>query len=214
MIGAVDVGDDGVGGSGDRDDRAGLSRQLSRGGKDGIDFIGGFDSTTTESDSGECCDLGGVAADGSRVIGGGTADAGGAEVDGADAHGVEDPGLAGGVRDVDGCVGGEQLMVRGGSEVDEDSAGDSGELSGVGFVVEHRRGGADGQEHVRAELLHHGVRDALDEWIACAQSRIGRTQVEVNHDDPFASMAQIRFDGCSLSLGVLRAQLLGANGSS
>src|SRR5699024_469690 len=142
----------------------------------------------------------GVAADRGGAVGGRAADAGGAEVDRTDADRVEDPGLAGGSGDVDGGIGGEQLMVRSGAEVDEHAVGDAGELPGVGLMVEHRRGRTDGQEHVRAELLHDGVRDALDEWMSRTQSCVGRTQVEVNHDDPFASMAQIRFDGCSLSL--------------
>src|SRR5699024_11103467 len=123
-------------------------------GQNGVHLIGGVDSPTAEADSGQSRDLRGVAADRGRSVGGGAADAGGAEVDRADADRVEDPGLAGGSGDVDGGIGGEQLVVRGGAEVDEHAVGDAGELPGVGLMVEHRRGGTDGQEHVRTELLH------------------------------------------------------------
>src|SRR5699024_12801450 len=82
--GPVDVGDDGISGPGDRDDRTGRARQLDGCGQNGVHLIGGVDSPTAEADSGQSRDLRGVAADRGRSVGGGAADAGGAEVDRAD----------------------------------------------------------------------------------------------------------------------------------
>ena len=115
------------------------------------------------------------------------ADVHGAVVDTAEGHGVQHPGR---VRFSGGRgrgIGGEQLVTGRGAEVHEDAVRDAGELGGVRLVVQHGRRGSGGQQHVRAELLHDGVGDALDERHLGAHRSEVCGDVDCRHDDPFAS---------------------------
>ena len=72
-----------------------------------------------------------------------------------------------------------------GAEVDEQTIGNAGEVSGISFMVDHGGAGTCRQKHIRSELLNNRVHNALYERRALTQRLKQRARIVFTfHDIP------------------------------